>query len=63
MSSSALKSIGVPIALLFDAEQHRVTVEMRNGEVYRGVLIEGKEQGSSKCSLAVQQADEELEKR
>ena len=31
---------GVPIKLLLDAEGHVVTVELKNGEIYRGVLQE-----------------------
>ena len=30
---------GVPLKLLFEAEGMKVTVEMKNGEIYRGLLI------------------------
>jgi hypothetical protein len=33
-------SIGVPIKLLHEAENHVVTVELKNGELYRGYLTE-----------------------
>ena len=33
-------SIGVPIKLLHEAENHVVTVEVKSGELYRGYLIE-----------------------
>lgn len=35
MSSNA----GVPIKLLYEAEGMKVTVEMKNGEIYRGLLL------------------------
>ncbi len=31
-------SIGVPIKLLHEAENHVVTIELKNGELYRGYL-------------------------
>eukprot|EP00588_Corethron_pennatum_P012981 CAMPEP_0194276958 /NCGR_PEP_ID=MMETSP0169-20130528/9415_1 /TAXON_ID=218684 /ORGANISM="Corethron pennatum, Strain L29A3" /LENGTH=117 /DNA_ID=CAMNT_0039020805 /DNA_START=132 /DNA_END=485 /DNA_ORIENTATION=+ len=34
---------GVPVQLLLEAEQHKVTVEMKNGEIYRGLLISSEE--------------------
>lgn len=30
---------GVPVKLLFQGEGHIVTVELKNGEVYRGQLV------------------------
>ena len=33
-------SIGVPIKLLHEAENHVITVELKNGELYRGYLTE-----------------------
>lgn len=30
---------GVPVKLLFQGEGHVVTVELKNGEVYRGQLV------------------------
>jgi len=30
---------GIPIKLLFEAEGMKVTVEMKNGEIYRGLLV------------------------
>jgi small nuclear ribonucleoprotein D3 len=47
---------GVPIKLLLDAEGHLVTVELKNGEIYRGMLQEVEEtmncqlkEGKSSC--------------
>jgi small nuclear ribonucleoprotein D3 len=31
--------VGVPIKLLFEAEGMKITVEMKNGEIYRGLLL------------------------
>lgn len=36
-------SIGVPIKLLHEAENHVVTVELKNGEVYRGYLVDAED--------------------
>jgi len=33
-------SIGVPIKLLHEAENHVVTVELKTGELFRGYLME-----------------------
>lgn len=33
-------SIGIPIKLLHEAEGHTVTIELKNGEVYRGLMVE-----------------------
>ncbi|PNY28895.1 Small nuclear ribonucleoprotein Sm D3 [Tolypocladium capitatum] len=35
-------TIGVPIKLLHEAQGHIVTVEMTNGNAYRGKLLDGK---------------------
>ena len=32
--------IGVPIKLLHEAENHVVTIELKNGELYRGYLTD-----------------------
>ena len=36
-------SIGIPIKLLHEAENHVVTVELKNGELYRGYLMESED--------------------
>jgi small nuclear ribonucleoprotein D3 len=36
-------SIGVPIKLLHEAENHVVTVELKTGELYRGYLMEAED--------------------
>ena len=33
-------SIGIPIKLLHEAEQHVITVELKSGELYRGYLTD-----------------------
>ena len=33
-------SIGVPIKLLHESEGHIVTIELKNGEVYRGLMVD-----------------------
>ena len=40
---AATKSVGVPIILLHEAEGHTVTIELKNGEIYRGQLDESEE--------------------
>ncbi len=35
--------MGVPIKLVHEAEGHVVTVELKNGETYRGLLSEAEE--------------------
>lgn len=32
-------TVGVPIKLLFEAEGMKITVEMKHGEIYRGLLL------------------------
>jgi small nuclear ribonucleoprotein D3 len=44
-----LPTAGVPIKLLLDAEGHLVTVELKNGEIYRGMLQEVEE--TMNCQL------------
>ena len=36
-------SIGVPIKLLHEAENHVVTVELKSGELYRGFLMDAED--------------------
>ena len=42
-------SIGVPIKLLHEGEGHVVTVELKNGETYRGMLVEAED--SMNCQM------------
>ncbi|TYZ62698.1 hypothetical protein PybrP1_012283 [[Pythium] brassicae (nom. inval.)] len=45
----ASKSVGVPIALLHEGEGRSVTVELKNGEIYRGHLLESED--SMNCQM------------
>ena len=36
-------AVGVPIKLLHEAESHLITVELKTGETYRGVLQEAED--------------------
>lgn len=36
-------TVGVPIKLLHEAEKHVVTVELKNGEIYKGLLAEAED--------------------
>ena len=36
-------SIGIPIKLLHEAEQHVITVELKSGELYRGYLMDAED--------------------
>jgi len=40
MSSS---TAGIPIKLLYEAEGMKITAEMKNGEIYRGLLLNAEE--------------------
>lgn len=42
-------SVGAPIQLLFEGEGHIVTVELKNGETYRGFLVKAEE--TMNCQL------------
>ena len=44
------KSVGVPIALLHEGEGRNVTIELKNGEIYRGHLQESED--SMNCQLS-----------
>lgn len=43
------KPAGVPIALLHEGEGRNVTIELKNGEIYRGHLLESED--SMNCQL------------
>ena len=43
MAAAAQKAVGVPIKLLHEGEGHMVTIELKNGEIYRGHLDETEE--------------------
>ena len=36
-------SIGVPVKLIHEAENHVVTIELKSGELYRGTLHEAED--------------------
>lgn len=41
--TTTAKAVGVPIKLFHEGEGHMVTVELRNGEIYRGQLRDTEE--------------------
>jgi small nuclear ribonucleoprotein D3 len=41
--ATSQKGIGIPVKLLHEAEGHVVTVELKNGELYRGELFEAED--------------------
>lgn len=43
-------SVGIPVKLLHEGEGHNVTIELRNGEVYRGLLNESED--NMNCQLS-----------
>jgi small nuclear ribonucleoprotein D3 len=45
----ALMNVGAPIQLLFEGEGHIVTVELKNGETYKGLLV--KAEDTMNCQL------------
>lgn len=36
-------TLGVPVKLLYECEGHKVTVELVNGELYRGILVDAED--------------------
>jgi hypothetical protein len=42
-------AVGVPIKLIHEAEGHVVTIELKNGEIYRGLLQEAED--TMNCKL------------
>jgi small nuclear ribonucleoprotein (snRNP)-like protein len=46
---AASTAAGVPIKLLHEAESHVVTIELKSGEAYRGILDESEE--TMNCQL------------
>ena len=34
-----MSTVGIPIKLLFEAEGMKITVELKSGEIYRGLLL------------------------
>ena len=51
VSVSGKKGVGIPIILLHDAEGGIITVELKNGESYRGLLDES--QDTMNCTMKV----------
>ena len=43
------KTLGIPLSLLHEGEGHTITLELKNGEVYKGHLVESEE--SMNCQL------------
>lgn len=51
MSVTGKRGVGIPLILLHDAEGGVVTVELKNGCIYRGLLDEA--QDNMNCTLKV----------
>ena len=51
MSVTGKKGIGIPIILLHDAEGSLVTIELKNGLMYRGILEEAED--NMNCTVKV----------
>ena len=51
MSVSGKQGVGIPIILLHDGEGSIVTVELKNGEMYRGFLEDSED--NMNCTLKV----------
>lgn len=51
MSVTGKRGVGIPIILLHDAEGGQVTVELKNGCIYRGLLDEA--QDNMNCTMKV----------
>jgi small nuclear ribonucleoprotein D3 len=51
VSVSGKKGVGIPIILLHDAEGGIITIELKNGDSYRGLLDES--QDTMNCTMKV----------
>ena len=51
MSVTGKRGVGIPIILLHDAEGGTITVELKNGCLYRGILEEA--QDNMNCTIKV----------
>lgn len=51
MSVTGKRGIGIPVMLLHDAEGAIVSIELKNGTIYRGMLAEA--QDNLNCTLKV----------
>ena len=51
MSVTGKRGVGIPIILLHDAEGGIVTIELKDGSIYRGILEDG--QDNMNCTLKV----------
>merc|ERR1712071_702027 len=49
-------NVGVPVRLLYEAETMKVTVEMKNGETYRGLLLSAEDTMNMSLSDVVRTA-------
>ena len=58
MAVTGKKGIGIPIILLHDAEGGLITIELKNGAVYRGTLEEA--QDNMNCTLKVRSKNRKL---
>mmetsp|Transcript_21870 Transcript_21870/g.28302 ORF Transcript_21870/g.28302 Transcript_21870/m.28302 type:complete len:122 (+) Transcript_21870:142-507(+) len=53
-SSNKNNQVGVPVKLLYEAEGMKVTVEMKNGQVYRGLLVSAEDTMNLTLTDAIQ---------
>jgi small nuclear ribonucleoprotein D3 len=51
MSVAGKRGVGIPVILLHDAEGGIVTIELKNGYTYRGILDEA--QDNMNCTMKV----------
>lgn len=51
MSVSGKRGVGIPVILLHDAEGGLITIELKNGCVYRGLLEEASD--NMNCTIKV----------
>ena len=49
MAAPSTVASGVPIKLLHEAESHIVTVELKSGDAYRGIMLEAED--TMNCQL------------
>ncbi|EGG14468.1 LSM domain-containing protein [Cavenderia fasciculata] len=49
-------SIGVPVKILHEADSHIVTIELKNGEMYRGTLMQSEDNMNCKLKIVTMTA-------
>lgn len=55
--------IGVPVKLLYECEGHKVSVELTNGEIYRGMMVDAEDSMNLQLQQVVSNTHERERRR